>query len=120
MRGDILDSALRAQIAAAGPYDLALFVGLSSWLPKPGTVKHLSWLRAHLRDSAALVTDCFTPAAYALSGRYIGYKAAYYTPDVYRAFLDYCGYDGLNATVESGRDCINHVVIAGLHPAGGA
>jgi hypothetical protein len=114
LRGDIMNPELRAQIAAGGPYHVALFVGLSSWLPKPLTVKHLSWLRGHLRDDAVLVTDCFTPEAYALSGRYVGYKAQYYTPEIYKVLLDYCGYDGLHAEVESGRDRINHVVIANV------
>jgi hypothetical protein len=31
---------------------------------------------------------------------------------VYRALVDYCGFDGLGAAVESGRDGINHVLIA--------
>ena len=50
--------------------------------------------------------------AYALSGRYIGYKANYYAPEVYQAMLDYCGFDGLTADVTSGRDGINHVIVA--------
>ena len=85
--------------------------GLSSWLPKPQTLRHLAWLRRNLRANGLLITDCFTPEAYALSGRYIGYKANYYTPDVYKAMLDFCGFDGLNANVESGRDRINHVLV---------
>ena len=111
VRGSIMDDAIRAQIASGGPYDVALFVGLSSWLPKPETVKHLEWLRHHLRPNAALVSDCFTADAYALSGRYIGFKAHYYTPEMYKVLLDYCGYEGLSAEVESGRDGINHVVV---------
>jgi hypothetical protein len=31
-----------------------------------------------------------------------------------KALLDYCGFDGLAASVESGRDGINHVVVAPL------
>jgi SAM-dependent methyltransferase/dephospho-CoA kinase len=111
-RGDITDASLLERLAEAAPFDVALFVGLSSWLPKPQTLRHLAWLRRNLAEGGLLVTDCFTPEAYALSGRYIGYKANYYTPDVYKAMLDYCGFDGLNATVESGRDRINHILCA--------
>ena len=109
-RGDITQPAMLSQLAEAAPFDVALFVGLSSWLPKPQTLQHLAWLRRNLAQGGLLVTDCFTPEAYALSGRYIGYKANYYTPEVYKAMLDYCGFDGLQADVESGRDRINHVL----------
>jgi len=114
-RGDITDPALQKSLEAAGPFDMALFVGLSSWLPKPQTLRHLAWLSQNLDEGGVLVTDCFTPDAYALSGRYIGYKANYYTPDVYKAMLNYCGFDTLD--IESGRDQINHVLVA--HPQAG-
>ncbi|HJU92928.1 MAG TPA: hypothetical protein VJ656_08355, partial [Pyrinomonadaceae bacterium] len=109
-RGDITDPSLLSRLEQSAPFDLALFVGLSSWLPKPPTLVHLAWLRKNLAHDGMLITDCFTPAAYALSGRYIGYKANYYTPEVYKALLAYCGFDGLNADVESGRDHQNHVL----------
>jgi hypothetical protein len=111
LRGDITDGEMRRRFARAAPYDIALFVGLSSWLPKPQIARHMRWVREHIKDDGVLVTDCFTPDAYALSGRYVGYKAHYYTPDIYRAFMDYCGFDGLSAPVESGRDGINHVML---------
>jgi thymidylate kinase/SAM-dependent methyltransferase len=111
-RGDITGASLLERLAEAAPFDVALFVGLSSWLPKPQTLRHLAWLHRNLAEGGLLVTDCFTPEAYALSGRYIGYKANYYTPEVYKAMLDFCGFDGLNAGVESGRDRINHVLCA--------
>ena len=111
-RGNLADRSLLDRLEESAPFDLALFVGLSSWLPKPETLSHLKWLRTNLRETGRLITDCFTPEAYALSGRYIGYKANYYTPDVYKAMLDYCGFDGLDAEVESGRDRINHVLVA--------
>jgi energy-coupling factor transporter ATP-binding protein EcfA2 len=112
IRGDITDQGVRSRLGESAPFDLALFVGLSSWLPKSPTLAHLAWLRENLVDDGRLITDCFTPDAYALSGRYIGYKANYYTPEVYKAMLDYCGFDGLNADQESGRDGINHVLVA--------
>lgn len=118
MRGDITDVVARCRLRELAPFDLALFVGLSSWLPKPQTLTHLAWLRENLAENGRLITDCFTPEAYALSGRYIGFKASYYTPEVYKAMLDYCGFEGLTADVESGRDRINHVLIAG--PRGSA
>lgn len=114
LRGDITDPAVRAQMEAAAPYDAVLFVGLSSWLPKPRLRDHICWVRNHLAEDGLLVSDCFTPEAYALSGRYVGYRANYYTPDTYSALMDSCGFDGLNSVVESGRDRINHVVVVRL------
>jgi hypothetical protein len=112
LRGDMTDGEMRQRFEENAPYDVALFVGLSSWLPKPQTLDHLRWIRKNLREDGLLVTDSFTPDAYALSGRYVGYKANYYEPEVYRVLIDYCGFDGLGAEVESGRDKINHVLIA--------
>jgi hypothetical protein len=109
-RGDITERAMLDRLEESAPFDLALFVGLSSWLPKPQTLRHLEWLSRNLDSAGVLVTDCFTPEAYALSGRYIGYKANYYTPEVYKAMLDYCGFDGLHADVESSPNQINHVL----------
>jgi broad-specificity NMP kinase len=111
VRGDMTDNALRARFENFAPYDMALFVGLSSWLPKPQLVRHIRWIREHMREDGVLVTDSFTPRPYAFSGRYVGYKASYYEPDVYRALMDYCGFDGLRASVDSGRDGINHVMV---------
>jgi broad-specificity NMP kinase/SAM-dependent methyltransferase len=112
LRGDMTEDVMRRRFEEKAPYDMVLFVGLSSWLPKPRTLDHLRWIRKNLREDGLLVTDSFTPEAYALSGRYVGYKANYYEPEVYRALVDYCGFDGLGADVESGRDGINHVLIA--------
>jgi thymidylate kinase len=112
IRGDITDEGVRSRLGESAPFDLALFVGLSSWLPKPPTLDHLVWLGENLVANGRLLTDSFPADAYALSGRYIGYKANYYTPEVYKAMLDYCGFDGLNADLESGRDGINHVLVA--------
>jgi len=112
LRGDMTDDAMRRRFQEKAPYDLALFIGLSAWLPKPGVLGHLRWVRENLREDGVLITDSFTPEAYALSGRYVGYKANYYEPEVYRALVDYCGFDGMGAEVESGRDGINHVLVA--------
>jgi hypothetical protein len=112
LRGDMTDEAMRLRFTRRGPYDVALFIGLSAWLPKPGVLDHLRWVRENLREDGVLITDSFTPEAYALSGRYVGYKANYYEPEVYRVLVDYCGFDGTGAVVESGRDGINHVLIA--------
>jgi cytidylate kinase len=112
LRGDMTDGEMRRRFEENAPYDMVLFVGLSSWLPKPQMLDHLRWIRKNLREDGLLVTDSFTPEAYALSGRYVSYKANYYEPEVYRVLVDYCGFDGLGAEVESGRDRINHVLIA--------
>jgi hypothetical protein len=111
LRGDMTDDAMRRRFEETAPYDMALFVGLSAWLPKPQTLDHLRWIQKNLREDGLLITDSFTPEAYALSGRYVGYKANYYEPEVYRVLVDYCGFDGLGAEVKSGRDGINHVLI---------
>jgi hypothetical protein len=103
---------MRRRFQETALYDVALFIGLSAWLPKLGVLDHLRWVRENLRDDGVLITDSFTPEAYALSGRYVGYKANYYEPEVYRALVDYCGFDGIGAEVESGRDGINHVLVA--------
>jgi Thymidylate kinase len=112
LRGDMTDGAMRRRFEETAPYDVALFVGLSAWLPKPQTLDHLRWICQNLREDGVLLTDSFTADAYALSGRYVGYRANYYEPEVYRVLIDYCGFDGLDADVESGRDGINHVLIA--------
>jgi SAM-dependent methyltransferase len=111
-QGDLSDSGFREGCAAEGPFDMALFVGLSSWFPKPATLSHLRWLKENLRPDGRLVTDCFTPAGYSLSGRYVGYKAHYYSPRRYRMLLEAAGFNGLDAQVKCGRDAINHVVVA--------
>ncbi|MDP2744532.1 MAG: hypothetical protein Q8P00_05645, partial [Dehalococcoidia bacterium] len=97
LRGDIMEAAMHSKLEQAAPYDIVLFVGLSGWLPKPQTILHLKWAHRNVREDGIFVSDCFTPEFYALSGRYVGYKANYYAPDVYRALLDYCGFDGLGA-----------------------
>jgi hypothetical protein len=114
LRGNMTDGGMRDQFAASAPFDVILFVGLSAWLPKPGVLDHLLWIRKKLREDGILVTDSFTAETYALSGRYIGYRANYYEPEVYRTLVDHCGFDGLGAEVESGRDGINHVLVATL------
>lgn len=114
VRGDLTKDEFRAECARQGPFDLALFVGLSSWLPKRPFLGHLRWLRAQLRTDGLLVTDVFTPAAYAIGGAAMGYRANYYSPEVMRTLLDYCGFDGPNVTVRSGPNHINHVMLAGL------
>lgn len=112
LRGDLTTEAFRAECGRHGPFDMALFVGLSSWLPKAPFLEHLRWLSTQVRSDGVLVTDVFTPAAYAIGGAAMGYRANYYPPEVMRTLLDYCGFDGLAATVESGRDRINHVLMA--------
>jgi hypothetical protein len=109
--GDITETATQRELSRGGPYDIALFVGLSSWLPKPLSLRHLRWIHENMSAGGVLVTDCFMAAAYALGGRYIGYRANYYSPALYRSMVDYCGFDGMSATVNSGSDEINHVLM---------
>jgi hypothetical protein len=58
-----------------------------------------------------VVSDCFSADTYSLGGRYIGYRAQYYSPALYRCLLDYAGFDGDATSIESGRDGINHVLV---------
>jgi hypothetical protein len=109
--GDITADEVRRDISRRGPFDVALFVGLSSWLPRPLALRHLRWLTANVRADGVLVTDCFSAAAYSEGGSHIGYRAHYYTPGLYRCLLDYAGFDGRETWIASGRDRINHVVI---------
>src|SRR3989442_15481694 len=80
-------------------------------------LEHLRWLGTNVRPDGVLVTDCFTPAAYAVGGAAMGYRANYYPPAVMRVILDYCGFDGLAAEVESGPDAINHLLPAPVRAA---
>jgi Thymidylate kinase len=109
--GDMTTSEFQRDVAQDGPFDMALFVGLSSWLPRPHALRHLRWLRAILQGDGVLVSDCFSADTYSLGGRYIGYRAQYYSPALYRSLLDYAGFDGAATSIESGRDRINHVLI---------
>jgi hypothetical protein len=110
--GDLTSQAARDELAAHGPFDLAVFVGLSAWIPKPVLLSHLRWLRERTRPDGALVTDVFTTAPYALSGHHAGYRASYYPPDVFRLLLTRAGFDGGGASVRSGPGRINHVLFA--------
>ncbi len=93
------------------PFDIAIFVGLSSWLPKPQLIEHLRQLRKNLSDDGVLITDVFTPGAYAVSGWYAGYDANYHQPDTFATLLEVCGFDGRSVAVASGRDGLNHVMV---------
>jgi hypothetical protein len=110
--GDLTNPSTLRELSRSGPYDIGLFVGLSSWLPKPQALRHLRWLHEQLDLDGVLVTDCFMAASYSLGGRYVGYRANYYSAALYRSMVDYCGFDGSAATVETGADRINHVLIA--------
>jgi SAM-dependent methyltransferase len=116
--GDLTSPEMRARLADFGQFDVALFVGLSSWLPRGDSMRHLRWLAKNLRHDGLLVSDCFSASAYSLGGRQLGYRAHYYSPPLYRSFLDYCGFDGASVEIESGRDRINHVLVA--EPAHGS
>jgi broad-specificity NMP kinase len=114
--GDLTEPAMRRRLADYGPFDVALFVGLSSWLPRTETMQHLRWLAGNLRGDGLLISDCFSAAPYSLGGRLLGYRAHYYSPELYRRLLDYCGFDGRSIEIESGAGELNHVVIAEPRP----
>src|SRR5205823_8845743 len=54
LTGDITASETRTALAAYGPIDVALFVGLSSWLPRTHALPHLRWLRRQLCPDGVL------------------------------------------------------------------
>jgi SAM-dependent methyltransferase len=110
-RGDLTQPSLRDALAREAPFDLALFVGLSSWLPKPDTLRHLRWLRSCLAPDGLLVADCFSPAPYAVSGHHMGFRASYFRPETFAVLLDACGFDGAGARVRSGHGAHNHVLV---------
>ena len=113
VRGDLTSAETQERFRRSGPYDLVLFVGLSSWISKAHLVRHLRFVREHLlAPGGVLVTDSFTPDAYALSGKAVGYKANYYTPRDFSHLLAYSGFDPARLTWASGRDRINHVCVA--------
>lgn len=73
-------------------FDVILFIGLSSWLPKPALVRHLRRCRHWLRHDGVLITDAFAPAFYASGGRASGFHASYYRPDAYALLLRRAGF----------------------------
>ena len=95
-----------------------MFVGLSTWLPKPQLLEHLKNLRRNLSDDGVLLTDVFTPGAYAVSGWHAGYRASYYEPDTFAALLELSGFDRESISVSSGRDGLNHVMVCKPKVAG--
>jgi hypothetical protein len=109
LRGDMTGSGLRDSAHRQGPYDVALFIGLSAWLPKPPTIAHLKWLRHNMQQDGLMFTDCFTAAAYAIGGMAMGYRASYYPPQVMASVLEYCGFR--HPQIESGANRINHVLV---------
>ena len=115
IKGDITSDQIHKRFEENAPFDIALFVGLSGWLPKSELVKHIRWLGQNMQPDGVFVTDSFTANTYSLSGRFVGYKAHYYEPEVYRAIMDFCGFDGLTATQQTGKDRINHVMVFEPH-----
>lgn len=118
VRGDLTSAEMRERFKRSGPYDVVVFVGLSCWISKPHLVNHLKLIRRHLlAPDGVLFTDCFTPQAFALSGKYVGYKANYYSPREFTSILAYCGFEPANTTWESGPEGINHVCVARNQPS---
>lgn len=115
VQGDLTSAEMREQFKQLGPYDVVVFIGLSSWVSKAQLVNHLKLIRSHLlAPDGTLFTDCFTPQISALTGKYVGYKANYYDPTEFTSLLAYSGFDPANITWENGPDGIDHVCIAKL------
>lgn len=118
LRGDITSSEIQAQFERFGPYDVVILVGLSSWMSKSDLVRYLTLVRTRLlrsgEQSSVFFTDCFTPHAFALSGKYFGYRASYYCPREFTDLLTYCGFSSMPAALTWSSDPtgINHLCIA--------
>jgi hypothetical protein len=116
VRGDLTSAQIREHFRQAGPYDMILFVGLSAWISKTHLVDHLKLVRHHLLAAGGvLFTDCFTPQVSALSGKYMGYKANYYSPEEFSSLLAYCGFEPADVSWESGPDGVDHVCVARIY-----
>ncbi|MFC1976025.1 hypothetical protein ACFLXQ_06480, partial [Chloroflexota bacterium] len=113
VRGDLTSTMMKKVFKRLGPYDMILFVGFSCWVPKAHLVNHLKLIRHYLlAPGGVLFTECFTPQAFALSGKYAGYKANYYSPREFTNILAYCGFDSTNVSWTSDPQGINHVCVA--------
>lgn len=114
VRGDLTDPAIRATIAE--PHHLAIFVGLSSWLPKPALRQHLVLIGTHLTPGGTLISDCFPSAPYAMAGHFAGFVASYYAANDYALLLRRAGFACVHSRATPSR--LNHVVEArGATPA---
>ena len=115
LRGDLTQDNLRNSIRAAGSFDIVLFVGLSAWLTKPHLIAHQALLAEVLRPGGLVISDCFTPGAFAQAGQSLGFHAHYYEPEVYRLGWRRAGLDLAHFPSRPGilsePHRINHVLI---------
>ncbi|MEM7344999.1 MAG: hypothetical protein AAF485_12215, partial [Chloroflexota bacterium] len=110
IKGDLTSPLLGRQFQKAGPFDMVLFIGLSCWITKPALIAHLKQIKhCLLTDNGSLFIETFTPNAFALSGKYVGYKANYYTPAEFTTLLTYCGFETDQMIWQSDPEEINHV-----------
>jgi SAM-dependent methyltransferase len=122
MRGDLTSDEMRDRFERSGPFDVVVFVGLSYWISKTHLICFLRLIRDRLLASGGvLLTDCFTQDTYALSGKQMGYKNNFYSPEDYASLLAYCGFEFNDIVWKSGPEGINHTFVArvplSLHPA---
>jgi hypothetical protein len=109
LRGDLTDRSFQSRLLGEMPFDIVLFVGLSSWLPKGALAVHLSLLHRLLKSRGQLISDAFAADRYALSGEAAGYRAHYHDVWTWRALLNMSGFSGEKARIQSGRNGINTV-----------
>jgi len=114
LTASLTDDATRERLRRAGPFDLVVFVGLSSWLPKRELLAHLRLCRQLLdARGGQLVTDAFAPAPYATSGRIGGFSASYYDRDSFATMLAFAELTvDEGASRDGGRAPLNRVVVA--------
>ncbi len=88
---EVVDATVES--SPAGPFDLALYIGLSEYLEDGEVVRHLEQLRGRLRPSGALITSC--TADYperARMARWLGWETRARTPEAMARLLDAAGY----------------------------
>jgi hypothetical protein len=113
VRGDLASAHVRRQLHCTAPYDIVVFVGLSTWMPRPYLVSHLRLIREGLlAPGGVMFADCFTPGGFALAGKYLGYKANYYQPREFTSILAYCGFAPGDIAWEHSPEGISHVCAA--------
>ena len=81
------------ETAPAGPFDLALYVGLAEYLDDAEVVRHLAMLRARLDKTGALITSVTAPHSDQIfMSERLGWRTRARRQEAYAALLDAAGY----------------------------
>lgn len=81
------------ETSPAGPFDLAIYVGLAEYLDDAEVVRHLVMLRARLDKTGALITSTTAPHPdQTFMAERLGWRTRARRHDAYAALLDAAGY----------------------------